>query len=54
MGETKFQALGDRFVASELLINTDVENDLLFFSLNHGILKAKESHIGMRFAILIT
>lgn len=46
MGETKFQTHGDRLVASELLIN-EVDQDLIFFSLNHGILKGKETSIRM-------
>lgn len=42
MGETKFFTSGDRLFASCLF-----DNDLIFFSLNHGILKARDSSIGV-------
>ena len=45
MGETKFPTPAERIVASELLINSEIDNDLIFFSLNHGILKGKDTNI---------
>ena len=39
-GESKFNTLGDKLVASAFY-----ENDLLFFSLNHGILKTKDNSL---------
>jgi len=39
-GESKFNTLGDKLVASEIY-----ENDFLFFSLNHGILKTKDNSL---------
>jgi hypothetical protein len=36
-GESKFNTLGDRIIASNFY-----ENDLIFFSLNHGILRTKD------------
>ena len=37
-GESRFQTLGDRLVASGFY-----ENELIFFSLNHGMLKTKDN-----------
>ena len=37
-GESKFNTLGDKLIASNFF-----ENYLIFFSLNHGILKAKDN-----------
>jgi hypothetical protein len=39
-GESKFNTLGDRLIASNVF-----ENDLIFFSINHGILKAKDTSL---------
>jgi len=39
-GESKFSTLGDRLIASNFF-----ENDLIFFSVNHGILKAKDTSL---------
>jgi hypothetical protein len=39
-GESKFTTLGDKLIASSLF-----DNDLLFFSLNHGILRAKDTSL---------
>jgi hypothetical protein len=39
-GESKFNTLGDKLMASEFY-----ENDLLYFSLNHGILKTKDNSL---------
>jgi len=39
-GESKFNTLGDRLIASSFF-----ENDLIFFSANHGILKAKDTSL---------
>ena len=39
-GESKFNTLGDKLVSSEFY-----ENDCLFFSLNHGILKTKDNSL---------
>ena len=49
MGETKFQTLGDRVIASELLINSDNDHEMIFFSLNHGILKGKDTNIRIKY-----
>ena len=42
-GESKFNTLGDRLADSNFY-----ENELLFFSLNHGILKTKENFLRLR------
>lgn len=39
-GESKFSTLADKLVSAEFY-----ENDLLFFSLNHGILKTKDNSL---------
>ena len=39
-GESRFNTLGDKLIASNF-----VESDLVFFSLNHGILKAKDNSL---------
>ena len=47
-GESKFSTIGDRIVSSNFY-----ENDLIFFSLNHGILKAKDNSLRLRYFFLL-
>ena len=42
-GETRFNILGDRLLASNFY-----ENDLLFFSLSNGILKTRDNSLKFR------
>lgn len=43
-GESKFNTLGDRIIASNFC-----DNDLVFFSLNHEILKVKDNALRLRY-----
>ena len=42
-GESRFNTLGDKLIASN-----HVDGDLVFFSLNHGILRTKDNSVRLR------
>lgn len=42
-GESRFNTLGDRVIASCV-----VDSDLVFFSVNHGILRSKDNSVRLR------